>query len=145
MIMTEYGAKGIVYALATGALMPTMLRAAELPAPVPMAPPPPSLACATTTPLPPEMAAIAKAKPKIWRESIGTLIKGPVLGGKLDCTETFDADASRITTVRSEKFTLQGVKGRIAYLNNSVKIALDGDRMPRVGSGKSGPSRPVLP
>ena len=139
MIMTEYGAKGIVYALATGALMPTMLRAAELPAPVPMAPPPPSLVCATTTPLPPEMAAIAKAKPKIWRESIGTLIKGPVLGGKLDCTETFDADASRITTVRSEKFTLQGVKGRIAYLNNSVKIALDGDRMPRVGSGKSGP------
>ncbi|WP_115547551.1 hypothetical protein [Sphingorhabdus pulchriflava] len=139
-IMTKCGAIGLVYALATGALMPTMLSAAELPAPVPMAPPTPPLVCASTTPLPPEIAAIAQAKPKIWRDSIGTLIKGPVLGGTIDCTETFDADASRIITVRSEKFTLQGVKGRIAYLDNSVKIALDGDRMPHVGRPKDGPS-----
>ena len=137
--MTKFRKTGIVYTLATASLAPAMLSAAELPAPVPTAPPTPPLVCASTTPLPPEIAAIAKAKPKIWRESVATLIKGPVLGGAVDCTETFDADASRITTVRSEKFTLQGVKGRIAYMNNSVIIALDGDRMPRVGSPKIGP------
>jgi hypothetical protein len=125
--------------LAIASVVPAMLIAAQLPAPVPTAPPTPPLMCATTTPLPPEIAAIAKAKPKIWRESVATLIKGPVLGGAMGCTETFNADASRITIVRSEKFTLQGVKGWIAYMNNSVIIALDGDRMPRVGSPKIGP------
>lgn len=130
---------GIVYSLATASLAPAMLAAADLPTPVPTAPPTPPLVCASTTPLSPELAAIAKAKPKIWRESVATHIAGPLLGGTVDCVESFDAEASRITTVRSEKFTLQGVKGRIAYMDYSVIIALDGDRMPSGGTGKIGP------
>ncbi|MBP6380404.1 MAG: hypothetical protein KA312_08320 [Sphingorhabdus sp.] len=118
---------GAVLAIAFGLLLPATLSAAP---PAPAAAPPP-LVCASTAPLPADMAAFAKAKPGIERETINTAIKGPLLGGTLGCVETLDASGSKIAVMRSEEFMLQGVKGRIVYNENSISIALDPARLPR--------------
>ena len=117
---------GVMLALATGLSVPAALTAAP---PAPAAPPP--LVCAAIAPLPADLAAIAKAKPGIERETVNTSIKGPLLGGTLGCVETLDASGNKIAVMRSEEFTLQGVKGRIVYNEGSVSIALDPSRLPR--------------
>lgn len=117
---------GAALAIALGLLLPTTLSAAT-----PAAAPPPPLVCASTAPLPADLAAIAKAKPGIERETVNTSIKGPLLGGTLGCVETLDASGSKIAVMRSEEFTLQGVKGRIVYNENSISISLDPTRLPR--------------
>ncbi|MEQ1551658.1 hypothetical protein [Sphingorhabdus sp.] len=114
-----------VLALATGLSLPTALSAAN---PAPSAP---ALICPATASLPADLAAIAKAKPGIERETVNTSITGPLLGGTLGCVETLDASGSKIAVMRSEEFTLQGVKGRIVYNESSVSIALDPTRLPR--------------
>jgi hypothetical protein len=110
-------------ALSTGPLLPTALSAAT--------PAPPALVCSSTAPLPADLAVLAKAKPGIERETVNTSITGPLLGGTLGCVETLDASGNKIAVMRSEEFTLQGVKGRIVYNESSISIALDPTRLPR--------------
>jgi hypothetical protein len=134
---------GAVLAIASGLLLPTTLSAATPPA----APPP--LVCAAIAPLPADLAAIAKAKPGIERETVKPAVDGPLLGGTLGCVETLDASGSKIAVMRSEEFTLQGVKGRIVYNESSVSIALDPSRMPRrvlssIGAGDFHCSWPAI-
>lgn len=116
---------GTGLAIVLGLLLPVSLSAATPPA----APPP--LACASTAPLPADLAAIARAKPGIERETVNSVIRGPLLGGTLGCVETLDASGSKIAVMRSEEFTMQGVKGRIVYNESSISIALDPARVPR--------------
>jgi hypothetical protein len=132
---------GVMLAITTGLCVPAALSAA------PAAPAP--LVCAAIAPLPADLAAIAKAKPGIERETVNTSIKGPLLGGTLGCVETLDASGSKIAVMRSEEFTLQGVKGRIVYNEGSVSITLDPSRLPRrklssIGAGDFHCSWPTI-
>lgn len=143
--MSFFRRAGAALAIASGLFLPAMLAAAE---PAPPAPPP-ALRCTATAPLPPELAAIAKAKPGIGRETVNTAISGPLLGGTLGCVETLDASGSKIAVMRSEEFTLQGVKGRIVYNESSISIALAPTRLPRrmltsIGAGDYHCSWPAI-